>query len=330
MASLQVNNRVLHTRADRFVPMSALKDGIVDGAAQFGLALMAVVVTQKVMTKRQECVKVVVKDKRVPDLYLTQTAMGTVPYLDMFTVGHRDLMHIAGSMALAQTVDLFRPRSVGAGGRAAVSGAIGWMGGKKIAREHAVVDDFLDVFVNDVVPYAYQYALNDGNGSGGSAAEPLPEPRVPIAEVVVCEDDERRKAAQAAKEKAAREKAQREKAAREKAEREKAERERQQREAEAAERRAREERARKERELKARLAAKTAEANVLNKLVFITREEARTGCTKTIEAEKGRWVTVTVPAGVTYDSHIEVPDEGRLDTAVGVRGILRLSFAYSD
>lgn len=331
MATLQDSNRIMHTRADRFVSMAALKDGIVDGAAQFGLNLNAYVVVNKVFKKRQECVRVVVKDKHIPDLYLTHTSMGTIPYLDMFTVGHRDLMHMAGSMALAGTVDLFRPRSVGDGTRALVSGLIGAHGGKKIARDHAVTDDFLDVFLNDVVPYAYQYAL-DADAPGAEAAAPTQPPAVPVAPPVAPPSPDPREAAEQARQAA--EQAERERQAREAAaERarqaaEQAERDRLAREA--AERRRREEEARKAAAAAKQAAARTAEANTLNKLVFITREEARTGCVKTIEVEKGRQVTVSIPAGVTYDSHVELPGEGRMDAEAGVRGILRLSFAYSD
>ena len=376
MATLQDSNRIMHTRADRFVSMAALKDGIVDGAAQFGLSITASVVDNKVFKKRQECVKVVVKDKRIPDLYITHTSMGTVPYLDMFTVGHRDLMHMAGSMALAGTVDLFRPREIGNGTRALVGGLIGAHGGKKIEREHAVTNDFLDVFMNDVIPYAYQYALNAGM-SGGATSEPLAAPgaapvatAVPAASVDPWDAAEQKAAAAAERERQAREaererqaqaaaaaaerkrqqqEAERARRAAEQAELERqakaaaaaeaarqaqeaaaqAERERIAREAAEAERRRKEEAARKAAAAK-RAAAQTAEANTLNKLVFITREEARTGCVKTIEVEKGRQVTVTIPAGVSYDSHVELPGEGRMDADVGVRGILRLSFAYSD
>lgn len=366
MATLQDSNRIMHTRADRFVSMAALKDGIVDGAAQFGLNLNAYVVVNKVFKKRQECVRVVVKDKHIPDLYLTHTSMGTIPYLDMFTVGHRDLMHMAGSMALAGTVDLFRPRSVGDGTRALVGGLIGAHGGKKIARDHAVTDDFLDVFLNDVVPYAYQCALN-ADASGAPGAEPTQPPAVPVAPPVspptpdpreaaeqarqAAEQAERERQAQEAAAAAERARQQREAAERARQAAEQAERARQQREAaaaaerarqaaeqaererlarEAAERRRREEEARKATAAAKQAAARTAEANTLNKLVFITREEARTGCVKTIEVEKGRQVTVSIPAGVTYDSHVELPGEGRMDVEAGVRGILRLSFAYSD
>ena len=367
MATLQDSNRIMHTRADRFVSMAVLKDGIVDGAAQFGLSITASVVDNKVFKKRQECVKVVVKDKRIPDLYITHTSMGTVPYLDMFTVGHRDLMHMAGSMALAGTVDLFRPREIGNGTRALVGGLIGAHGGKKIEREHAVTNDFLDVFTNDVIPYAYQYALNAGM-SGGATSEPPVVPgaapvatAVPAASVDPWDAAEQKAAAAAERERQAQaaaaaaerkrqqQEAERARRAAEQAEQERqakaaaaaeaarqaqeaaaqAERERIAREAAEAERRRKEEAARKAAAAK-RAAAQTAEANTLNKLVFITREEARTGCVKTIEVEKGRQVTVTIPAGVSYDSHVELLGEGRMDADAGVRGILRLSFAYSD
>ena len=76
--------------------------------------------------------------------------------------------------------------------------------------------------------------------------------------------------------------------------------------------------------------AATSERNALNKLVFLTREEARTGCTKDIELEPGRVVSVNIPAGVNSNSHVEIPGEGRIDSTFGVRGILRLSFMITD
>lgn len=66
---------------------------------------------------------------------------------------------------------------------------------------------------------------------------------------------------------------------------------------------------------------------LLNQLVFLTREEAANGCSKTIETADGRTIKVNIPAGVQSNTHVDVDGQGRVDPATGKRGILRLSFS---
>lgn len=61
------------------------------------------------------------------------------------------------------------------------------------------------------------------------------------------------------------------------------------------------------------------------KSVRITREEARTGCQKTIEVD-GRSITVELPAGIGWETKLDVPGFGYFDEATGAQGPLRLSF----
>lgn len=66
---------------------------------------------------------------------------------------------------------------------------------------------------------------------------------------------------------------------------------------------------------------------LLNQLVFLTREEAANGCSKTIETADGRTIKVNIPAGVQSNTHVDVDGQGRVDPATGKRGVLRLSFS---
>ena len=60
-------------------------------------------------------------------------------------------------------------------------------------------------------------------------------------------------------------------------------------------------------------------------LMLLTREEARNGCTKTIEVG-GQMYSVDVPAGVTEDTVLDLPGIGYFDTDTGVRGSVRVTF----
>ena len=60
-------------------------------------------------------------------------------------------------------------------------------------------------------------------------------------------------------------------------------------------------------------------------LMLLTREEARNGCTKTIEVD-GQIYSVDVPAGITEDTVLDLPGIGYFDTDTGVRGSVRLTF----
>lgn len=377
MANLQAKDRVIHWRTNEFISIEQFGNGLAEGFEQLGFPVKTSIVSSKVIKDRLQCVKVVVKDKRIPDLYFAQTSMGKIPYLDMFLIGGRDAMHMAKGLAFGAIASALRPREMPIVGGVIVPGLIGNHQGKKIAADHAATNDFLEVVEQDIIPYAYDYALNasaNGNvgyaeqvgneaSSGGASgnwgmnppqsaqpAGPTPEQIRAQQEAELARQQQAAAAAAAERERQQREAAaaaerarqQQAAAAAERARQEQAaaaERARQQQVAAAerarqqqieAERRRKAEEARKAAEKQKRKAARTAESNTLNKLVLITREEARAGCTKVIDVEKGRSVTVKIPAGVNYDSHLEVPGEGRLDSEFGVRGILRLSFAFSD
>lgn len=60
-------------------------------------------------------------------------------------------------------------------------------------------------------------------------------------------------------------------------------------------------------------------------LMILTREEARSGCQKTIEID-GKGYLVEIPAGVTSTTILDLPGLGYFDTETGERGSVRLSF----
>ena len=60
-------------------------------------------------------------------------------------------------------------------------------------------------------------------------------------------------------------------------------------------------------------------------LMLLTREEARSGCSKTVEVD-GQLYMVEVPAGVTEDTVLDLPGIGYFDTDTGVRGSARVTF----
>lgn len=68
------------------------------------------------------------------------------------------------------------------------------------------------------------------------------------------------------------------------------------------------------------------EPYVLTKLVTITRDEAREGCTKSVELDDGMMVDVDVPAGSNPGTKVDVAGYGLKDERTGLRGPLRVSF----
>ena len=64
---------------------------------------------------------------------------------------------------------------------------------------------------------------------------------------------------------------------------------------------------------------------------MLTREEARTGCHKTIEVDKvtHETIEVDVPGGVDVTTKLDAPGYGYFDETTGNRGPLRLSFYIS-
>lgn len=70
------------------------------------------------------------------------------------------------------------------------------------------------------------------------------------------------------------------------------------------------------------------DATARPKLVMLTRDEARTGCRKTVNVD-GQLVEVSIPAGVDVNTKLDVPGYGRFDEFTGERGPLRLTFYIS-
>ena len=386
MKTLQHKDRIMHEQVPSAVQMTALRDGVLDAAKAYGLQISATVETAKVIERKQQCVKISTNDKRLRELFIAHTSMGTIIYLDMFFAGGVEKLNMAKSIGFGALAGGILGRRGSIVGGLLIPGAIGAHYGKKTAKANAMSEDMLDILLQYVVPHAFQYALGTpGNriegdmgqkalASGdGEVVYELPEddPWEQAERKRQAADEQRKrdlaeqKRKQQAEEaerkrKAAEREHQREQALAEKQRQQAAEEERKRkerkREAEKAEEQRKQaelaaayvkqerqrqeaeaERKRKEAAIRADRArkagieaARKAEANSLNKLVFITREESRGGCVKDIEVEKGRMVTVTIPAGTTYDSHVEIPDAGRLDADTGARGILRLSFAFSD
>ncbi len=68
------------------------------------------------------------------------------------------------------------------------------------------------------------------------------------------------------------------------------------------------------------------DATVRPRLVMLTREEARTGCIKTLAIDPGTTIDVVVPAGVDVTTKMDALGYGHFDEMTGQRGPLRLSF----
>ncbi len=70
------------------------------------------------------------------------------------------------------------------------------------------------------------------------------------------------------------------------------------------------------------------DATVRPRLVMLTREEARTGCRKTIEVDRSTHesIQIDVPAGVDVTTKLDVPGYGYFDELSGQRGPMRLTF----
>lgn len=68
------------------------------------------------------------------------------------------------------------------------------------------------------------------------------------------------------------------------------------------------------------------DATARPRLIMLTREEARTGCTKTLRLDPTTTIEVDVPAGVDVNTKMDAPGYGHFDELTGQRGPLRLSF----
>lgn len=68
------------------------------------------------------------------------------------------------------------------------------------------------------------------------------------------------------------------------------------------------------------------DATVRPRLIMLTREEARTGCRKTIRLARDQSIEVNIPADVDVNTKLDVPGYGHFDEQTGQRGPLRLSF----
>ena len=61
------------------------------------------------------------------------------------------------------------------------------------------------------------------------------------------------------------------------------------------------------------------------KLLMLTYDEARNGCTKQVTID-GQSIEVTIPAGVDVNTKLDIPNYGYFDEMTGARGPLRLTF----
>lgn len=71
--------------------------------------------------------------------------------------------------------------------------------------------------------------------------------------------------------------------------------------------------------------AEDDDPTVRPKLLMLTYDEARNGCTKTVEVD-GQSIQVDIPAGVDVNTKMDIPNYGYFDEMTGARGPLRLTF----
>ena len=271
-------------------------------------------------------------------MYLVQVNMGAFYHFDIYVKGYVALgANIVHNMAAMN------------GGL--LGGLVANAQRKKIDAANARVGDYLSHMENDVLPYAVELAAQM------PAQESLDD--VPVIEAGGTErrlnpsDEERKKADERARlererkelerqqrefdrQQREQERQQRREQERQQRERERQrreqeqaarEQERQRREREEAERRAQQEAARAEQERRRQQEQVIAEKKAQSKLLMLTREEARSGCVKVIQTVDGRTVKVAIPAGVSDNTKLDVPEQGWLDEATGLRGNLRLNIA---
>lgn len=340
--TLNIEDRVTHIDAPCFVPIDALCASVGQAGNRYQFALNASIVDVKAERKANKAV--LVKCSGFPDMYLVQVNMGAFYHFDIY---------VKGFVALGANI----MHNMAAMNGGLLGGLVANAQQKKIDAANARVTDYLSHMENDVLPYAVELAVQM------PAQESLDE--VAVIEAGGTErrlnpsDEERRRADERARlererkelerqqrefdrQQRERERQQQREQERQRREQEQAarEQERQRREREEAERRAQQEAARAEQERRrqqeqaARKDAQMrqqkqviAEKKAQSKLLMLTREEARSGCVKVIQTVDGRTVKVAIPAGVSDNTKLDVPEQGWLDEATGLRGNLRLNIA---
>lgn len=340
--TLNIEDRVTHIDAPCFVPIDALCASVGQAGNRYQFALNASIVDVKAECKANKAV--LVKCSGFPDMYLVQVNMGAFYHFDIY---------VKGFVALGANI----MHNMAAMNGGLLGGLVANAQQKKIDAANARVTDYLSHMENDVLPYAVELAVQM------PAQESLDEAAVIEAggteRRLNPSDEERRRADERARlererkelerqqrefdrQQRERERQQQREQERQRREQEQAarEQERQRREREEAERRAQQEAARAEQERRRQQeqAARKeeqlrqqkqviAEKKAQSKLLMLTREEARTGCVKVIQTVDGRTVKVAIPAGVSDNTKLDVPEQGWLDEATGLRGNLRLNIA---
>lgn len=339
--TLNIEDRVTHIDAPCFVPLNALCSSVGQAGRRYQFALNASIVDVKAERKPNKAV--LVKCSGFPDMFLVQVNMGAFYHFDIYVKGY---------VALGANI----MHNVAAMNGGLLGGLVANAQRKKIDAANARVGDYLSHMENDVLPYAVELAVQM------PAQESLDE--VATIEAGGTErrlnpsDEERRQADERARLEQQRKEQERQQRELERRQRElerqqrdeeqrrrreqdqrAREQERQLREQQEAERRAQQEAARAEqerrrqqeqaarREEQLRQKKIIAEKKVQSKLLMLTSEEARTGCVKVIQTVDGRTVKVGIPAGVTDNTKLDVPEQGWLDEATGLRGNLRLNIA---
>ena len=347
--TLNIEDRVTHIDAPCFVPLNALCSSVGQAGRRYQFALNASI--EDVKAERKPNKAVLVKCSGFPDMYLVQVNMGAFYHFDIYVKGYVALgANIVHNMAAMN------------GGL--LGGLVANAQRKKIDAANARVGDYLSHMENDVLPYAVELAVQmpaqesldevDVIEAGGTQRRlnPSDEERKKADERARLERErkelerqqrefDRQQREQERQQRREQERQQRE-LERQRREQEQAarEQERQRREREEAERRAQQEAARAEQERRrqqeqaARKDAQMrqqkqviAEKKAQSKLLMLTREEARSGCVKVIQTVDGRTVKVAIPAGVSDNTKLDVPEQGWLDEATGLRGNLRLNIA---
>ena len=347
--TLNIEDRVTHIDAPCFVPLDALSTSVNQAGKRFQFALNASIVDVKAERKPNKAV--LVKCSGFPDMYLVQVNMGAFYHFDIYVKGYVALgANIVHGMAAAN------------GGL--LGGLVANAQQKKIDAANARVRDYLTHMEDDVLPYAVELAVQQPAQESLDEADVLPAGGT--ARRALPSDEERKQADERARLEQQRKEQERQQRELERQQREmerqrrneeqrqqrelerqRREQERQQREREEAQRKAQQEAARAEQERRRqqqeaarkqqeaarkqeqRLQQKKviAEKKVQSKLLMLSRDEARTGCTKVIQTVDGRTVQVSIPAGVADNAKIDIPDQGWLDEATGLRGNLRLNIA---
>ncbi|MBQ9315276.1 MAG: hypothetical protein IJ203_00495 [Atopobiaceae bacterium] len=348
--TLNIEDRVTHIDAPCFVPLNALCSSVGQAGRRYQFALNASI--EDVKAERKPNKAVLVKCSGFPDMYLVQVNMGAFYHFDIYVKGYVALgANIVHNMAAMN------------GGL--LGGLVANAQRKKIDAANARVGDYLSHMENDVLPYAVELAvqmpaqesLDDvpviEAGGTERRLNPSDEERRQADERARLEqqrkeqerqqrelerqqrelerqrrDEEQRRQREQDKRAREQERQLRERQEAERREQQEAERRAQQEAARAEQerRRQQEQAARREEQLRQQKKV-IAEKKVQSKLLMLTSEEARTGCVKVIQTVDGRTVKVGIPAGVTDNTKLDVPEQGWLDEATGLRGNLRLNIA---